>query len=251
MKVAAVQHDIVWEDRDANLGRLGPMIAGAVADGVRMVVLAEMFAVGFSMNTEVVAEDEGGPTSTWMAERAAEHGVWVCGSVPERRPGGERPSNVFVLAGPDGTVHRYAKRKPFGYGGETDHYDPGPSSLTVDIEGVAVTPFVCYDLRFADLFWERASGTDLYLVVASWPTPRRHHWRTLLTARAIENQAYVVGVNRIGSGGGLDYGGDTCVIDPMGSVTSAPSEEELVLVADIDPAVVADTRERFPFLADR
>jgi predicted amidohydrolase len=251
VKVAAVQHDIVWEDRSATLARLEPVVAGAAVDGVRLVVLAEMFAVGFSMSTDVVAEDEGGPTSAWLVERAAEHGIWICGSVPERRPGADRPSNVFVLAGPDGTVHRYAKRKPFGFGGETDRYDAGRESLTVDVEGVAVTPFVCYDLRFADLFWERAPATDLYVVVASWPTPRRHHWRALLTARAIENQAYVVGVNRVGTGGGLDYAGDTCVVDPMGGVTTAPSGDELVLVADVDPAVVAATRERLPFLADR
>jgi predicted amidohydrolase len=251
VKVAAVQHDIVWEDREATLARLAPRVAAAAGEGARLVVLAEMFAVGFSMRTDVVAEERDGPTSSWLREQAASHGAWVCGSVPERAPGAALPSNVFVLAAPDGSVHRYAKRKPFGFGGETDHYAAGDASLTVDVEGVRITPFVCYDLRFADLFWERAAGTDLYVVVASWPSPRRHHWRTLLAARAIENQAYVVGVNRVGDGGGLSYGGDSCAVDPMGEVTMATPDVEDLLVADVDPEVVAATRARFPFLADR
>jgi predicted amidohydrolase len=122
----------------------------------------------------------------------------------------------------------------------------------VAVRDVRVSPFVCYDLRFADEFWAVAPRTDCYLVVANWPASRRHHWRSLLVARAIENQAYVVGVNRVGvDGNGLAYAGDSMIVDPLGEVLASASEIETIVMADIDPAVVADVRARFPFLADR
>jgi predicted amidohydrolase len=249
VKVAAVQHDIVWEDRDATLAHVEPMVADAVGQGAGLVVLTEMFAVGFSMEPERVAEPVDGPTTAWLVGRAAEHGVWIGGSVPQTDGG--RPRNVFVLAGPDGTVHRYAKIHPFSYSGEHEHYDAGAELLTVALGDLQVSPFVCYDLRFADEFWGLAPRTDLYLVVANWPAKRAAHWRSLLVARAIENQAYVVGCNRVGEGGGLRYDGDSMIIDPWGEVLATASGTEAVLVADVDPAVVAATRQRFPFLTDR
>lgn len=251
MRVAAVQHDIAWEDRDATLRRLEPMVATAAAAGARLVVLTEMFAVGFTMDAERVAEPPGGPTTAWLVDQARTHGVWICGSLPERAPGAELPANQLVLAGPDGTVHRYAKIHPFSYSGEQQHFAAGGERVTVDVGGVRTSLFVCYDLRFADEFWALAPATDLYLVPANWPASRRHHWRSLLVARAIENQAYVVGVNRVGEGGRLDYAGDSCIVDPMGEVLASAAGVETVLVADVDPGVVAKTRERFPFLADR
>jgi predicted amidohydrolase len=249
VKVAAVQHDIVWEDRDATLAHVEPMVGDAVEQGAGLVVLTEMFAVGFSMEPERVVEPVDGPTTAWLVRQAAEHGVWIGGSVPQADGG--RPRNVFVLAGPDGAVHRYAKIHPFSYSGEHEHYDAGTELLTVPVGDLRVSPFVCYDLRFADEFWGQAPGTDLYLVVANWPAKRAAHWRSLLVARAIENQAYVVGCNRVGEGGGLRYDGDSMIIDPWGEVLATAAATEAVLVADIDPAVVTATRERFPFRADR
>lgn len=250
MKVAAIQHDIVWEDRDATLARVEPMVAAAADDGARLLVLPEMFAVGFSMQPERVAEPPDGPTVTWLLDQAARRDVWLCGTVPEQGPSG-RPRNVAVLAGPDGTVHRYAKIHPFTYSGEHEHYDAGTELVTVDVEGLRVSLFVCYDLRFADEFWGLAPSTDLYLVPANWPASRGHHWRSLLVARAIENQAYVVGCNRVGTGGKLDYAGDSCVLDPLAETLASATGTEAIVAADVDPAVVAETRARFPFLADR
>jgi predicted amidohydrolase len=198
-----------------------------------------------------VAESPDGPTTAWLAERAASKRAWIGGSIPVVLDGADRPSNVFTLVSPDGDVHRYAKRHPFSYAGETEHYAPGSARLTVDVDGVRVSPFVCYDLRFADAMWPIAAETDVYLVVASWPQTRRAHWQTLLRARAIENQAYVVGANRVGSGGGLDYAGDSCVIDPLGEVLASAASVETVLTVEIDPAVVAKVRAELPFLADR
>ena len=251
LRVAVVQHDIVWESRSETLGRLEPRVASAAADGARLVVLSEMFAVGFSMQTDVTAEPEDGPTTQWLAEQAASNGAWVCGTVPVRSESNALPHNTFVLASPDGAVHRYRKIHPFTYGGEREVFAPGSDVLTVDIDGVRVTPFICYDLRFADVFWEAAAETDVYVVCANWPEARRRHWSALLVARAIENQAYVIGCNRVGTGGKLTYVGDSAVVSPMGDVLAAAAEVETTLVVDVDPSRVAQVRERFPFAADR
>ncbi|MGI8720743.1 MAG: carbon-nitrogen family hydrolase [Geodermatophilaceae bacterium] len=251
MKIAAIQHDITWEDKDANFAHLRPQIAAAADKGARLVALTEMFATGFSMSSTTLAEGHDGPSTQFLREQAQNRDIWIGGSIVQRHPSVRLPYNQFVLAGPGGQVHRYAKRHPFTYHGEHEHYSAGTQSITVDVEGVRITPFICYDLRFADLFWERASQTDCYLVVASWPSPRRAHWRALLTARAIENQAYVVGVNRVGSGGGSDHAGDSLIIDPAGGTVADAGSKEQVLLADIDPAVVSQVRADFPFLADR
>jgi predicted amidohydrolase len=251
VKVAGVQHDIVWEDRDANFERLAPLIASAASGGARLVVLTEMFSTGFSMDVERVAELPGGPSASFLATMARGHDVWVCGSLPERPAPGVRPFNQLVLAGPDGSTYRYAKIHPFGYGAEPDHYAAGDAFLTVDVEGVRCSFFVCYDLRFADEFWPRAPDTDCYVVVANWPRQRRAHWSALLAARAIENQAYVVGVNRVGTGDGLTYVGDSVMLDPLGEAVASATDTECVIAAEVDPAQVRAVREKFPFLRDR
>jgi predicted amidohydrolase len=251
VRIAAIQHDIVWEDPSANFERLAPMIAVAAGGGARLVLLTEMYSTGFSMDTDKTAEPVDGPSTRFLVDRATEHGIWVGGSLPERSTGMQRPFNQFVLAAPDGAVHRYAKIHPFTYSGEHEHFAAGGDFVTVDVEGIRTTLFVCYDLRFADEFWATAATTDLYLVPANWPDTRRHHWTALLRARAIENQAYVVGCNRVGSGGKLEYVGDSQVIDPMGEVRASAARDETILFADIDPAFVRATRERFPFQRDR
>jgi predicted amidohydrolase len=247
MRLALVQHDISWEDRDATLDRLDAIVAPIDAD---LIVLPEMFAVGFTMAPQV-AESPDGQTTAWLVDMAMSKEAWIGGSIPVVLGDADRPSNVFTLVAPDGTITRYAKRHPFAYANEHDHYVPGDDRVTVAVAGVRTSLSVCYDLRFADHFWPSAPVTDLFLVVASWPEARREHWRTLLRARAIENQAYVVGVNRVGSGGGLEYAGDSCVIDPLGEVLVSAAEVETVLVADVDPGVVAKVRADLPFLADR
>jgi predicted amidohydrolase len=252
VRVAALQHDIVWEDPAANFARLAPRIETAAAEGARLVLMSEMYATGFSMDAARIAEPEDGPSTEFVVEQAARHDVWVGASVPAVAPGADRPSNCFVLAAPDGAVHRYRKIHPFSYGGEHEVYDAGADHTVVDVEGLRVALFVCYDLRFADEFWALAPRVDCYLLPAIWPAARREHWRTLLRARAIENQAYVVGVNRVGSGGRLDYAGDSVVVGPFGEIIAEATEAvETTLLADLDPAVVAKTRARYPFLDDR
>lgn len=272
MKIAAVQHDIVWENAAATRGLLVPQIAQAAASGARLLVLSEMYATGFSMRPERIAEEAGGPNEQFLIEQAAHHQVWLIGSIaqwsgpePDSAAGhskSRRAANVAVVAGPSGELHRYRKIHPFGFAGEDERYDSGSEFLTVQIDDLRVTVFICYDLRFADEFWKCALDTDLYVVPANWPEPRRDHWRTLLRARAIENQAYVLGCNRVGTieaepsvdgarGRLLNHTGDSAIIDPLGRVLAEASRTESVLVAEVDSTEVKRVRARFPFLADR
>lgn len=282
MRIAAIQHDIAWEDGAATRHHLVPLITEAAASGAGLVVVSEMYATGFSMEPERVAEDAGGPNEQFLVQQAAEHGVWLIGSVaqwadppapaePEDQaalsaeaevqpaPSAEpaqprsrrRAANVAIVAGPAGQLHRYAKIHPFSYAGEHERYRAGEAFLTVPIGDLNVSVFICYDLRFADEFWALAANTDLYVVVANWPSSRREHWRTLLRARAIENQAYVLGCNRVGSVDRLHHSGDSAIIDPLGRTLVEASEVESVLRAEADPTEVKRVRERFPFLADR
>lgn len=251
MKVAAVQHDIVWEDAATNLARYSRLVTEAASTGARLIVMSEMFSSGFSMNTDVVAEAVDGPSATFLADHARQLDVWLCASIPMTHPGGDRPYNTLCLMSPGGDIHHYRKIHPFTYSTEPDHYDAGSSFLTVDVEGLRVSTFVCYDLRFADEFWALAADTDCFVIPANWPEPRRLHWQTLLRARAIENQAYVIGVNRVGAGGGLDYAGDSAIIDPLGEVLASAAGGESLLIAEVDAAVVALVRTQYPFQADR
>jgi predicted amidohydrolase len=257
VRVAVVQHEPVWEDAAATCAALEPVIATAAAGGADLVVLPEMFAVGFSMDTDRTGEPEDGLTVSWMRAQASAHGVWLLGTVPERRADDPRPRNCcHVIDRAGTTVARYDKIYRFTHAGEHEHIAPQqlPAEgelVTVEIEGVRVTPIICYDLRFADLTWQAAERTDCYVVPASWPAPRREHWRTLLRARAIENQAWVVAANRVGHDDGLDYAGDSAVIDPLGQVHAEAAHRPTVLFAEVDPAAVRDTRAQLRFLPDR
>lgn len=257
MKIAVVQHDIAWCDREANFTRLAGFIDRAASNDADVVLLAETFSTGFAVEDERFAEPQDGPSSAFLRTMAVDHGLWVGGTCPEVPVDADavgpdpRPANTFVLAGPDGTVHRYRKIHPFTFGGEDRHVRPGSELVTVNVDGIRMSLFVCYDLRFADEFWEVARETDVYLVPANWPESRREHWMTLLRARAIENQAYVVGCNRVGEGGGLVYGGDSCVIGPFGEEIAVANNGETILYAEISADDVARTRDRFRFLQDR
>ena len=250
MKVAAIQHDITWEDAAATREHVRPLIAQAAQAGARLIVLTEMFATGFTMYPERIAEDEGGPNEQFLQEQARLHDAYVIASIAQRGPDGKFRNNA-VVAGPDGATRRYAKIHPFSYSGEHEHYTAGTDFLTVDVDDLRVSVFVCYDLRFADEFWALAQHTDLYVVPANWPEPRREHWRALLRARAIENQSYVLGVNRVGTVKELNHVGDSAIIDPLGRTLVEASRGEAVLVAEVSPAVVAQTRSAIPFLPDR
>ena len=252
VKVAALQCDIEWENAPANRSRFGDRIEEAASDGARLILLPEMFPTGFSMAPERFAEDPDGLTATFLHDCASRTGSWVAGSFACLAPGRDKPTNRFLAAGPRGEEAIYDKIHPFSYGGESDHYAAGDHTVTFSVDGLRVTPFICYDLRFGDWFWRTTEETDCYAVVANWPTQRQSHWVDLLRARAIENLAYVVGVNRVGSGGGVDYSGGTVIFGPFGSTVAFSSEpKEETVTAEVDRSIVDSTRSRYPFIADR
>ncbi|HEX9689147.1 MAG TPA: carbon-nitrogen family hydrolase [Thermoanaerobaculia bacterium] len=249
MRVALIQMDLAWEDVAENHRRAARLLANAKEGDAVLAVLPEMFSTGFSMDADRIAQPPGGPSETFLRGEAGRLGLWILASVPER--GEPSPRNMAMLVAPDGTVVRYAKIHPFSYAGEHRVYTAGDRVVTAEIEGVRLTPLVCYDLRFPEPFRTAAAETDLFVVVANWPDQRREHWRTLLRARAIENQAYVVGVNRAGEGDGLRYAGDSAAVSPLGETLAEADDREQVLFADIDPEVVRKLRARFPALDDR
>ena len=251
MKVAVVQVDTVWEDREANFAQIAPLVSAAVENGATFVLLTEMFSTGFVVDRSDIGEPEGGPSSQFLSKMATQHNVWIGGSCPEVAGDDPRPFNSFVLVSPRGQQHRYHKIHPFTYGGEDTYFRPGSEFLTVDVDGIGVTLFVCYDLRFADEFLKTAKKTDVYLVPGNWPASRREHWMTLLRARAIENQAFVVGCNRVGTGGGLAYAGDSRVVNPLGEVIAEAGDVSTILYADISSEEVQNVRTTFPFMQDR
>lgn len=252
MRVAAVQHDIVWEDPSATFDEIAPLIADAADAGAELIAVTEMFSTGFSMASSNIAEDLDGPSASFLVEQAQQHQVWMVGSIPTRHPDFELPINQLVVAGDDGIIGRYAKIHPFSFAGEHKHYSPGTEFLTLDLDGVRCTFFICYDLRFADEFWATAADTDLYVVVANWPAVRRAHWQTLLRARAIENQAYVLAANRVGTdGNGLEHAGDSALIDPLGNTLTGAAMQPTIVVGDVHTSTVNDVRTRFPFANDR
>ncbi len=249
MRVALVQMDLAWEDVGRNHRRAARYLSAAKEGGASLAILPEMFSTGFSMDAARIAQPPGGSSEMFLREEARRLGLWVLASVPEA--GEPAPRNMAMLVSPGGDVVRYAKIHPFSYAGEHLVYAAGERVVTAEVEGVRVTPFVCYDLRFPEPFRTAAADTDLFVVVANWPGERREHWRTLLRARAIENQAYVVGVNRAGNGNGLHYAGDSAAISPLGETLVEADDREQVVFGDVDPEVVKKLRARFPALADR
>jgi predicted amidohydrolase len=163
-----------------------------------------------------------------------------------------RPKNALGLFGPDGReLLHYQKIHPFALAGEDRHYSGGEMLSTAVVDGVRVTPLICYDLRFPELFRVAATRTDLFVVIANWPEKRHQAWSTLLSARAIENQCFVLGVNRVGEAGGEPHSGDSALLDPFGLLRAAVSRDPAMLLGSVDAAEVARARERFPFLRDR
>lgn len=251
MKIAVVQHDIAWERPEDNFEALRPQIAEAAETGAKLIALTETFSWGFTMNTAEAREAPDGPSTRFLLEQAAATGAWIVGSIPVAHDGQPLPNNRMTFAGPNGELSTYDKIHPFTYGGEDESYEAGRDHHTITIDGVRISAFICYDLRFADEFWTLAHDTDCYLVISNWPESRRHHWKNLLMARAIENQAWVVGTNRIGSDPTISYGGDSRIIDPFGELVAELPDVPGILTADIDPARVTQVREQFPFLNDR
>ena len=236
-RIAIVQRDIVWQSIDANLDGLERMLQGVEAD---VVVLSEMFQTGFVTTPRSVADD--GRTLSWMRRMAGEHNFAIVGTVVVKE--GENYYNRMYFVKPTGEVEYYDKHHLFSVGGESEHFTAGDRRVVVEWRGVRYLLEICYDLRFP--VWSRNRGDyDVIIYSALWPKPRREVWRTLLRARAMENQAWVVGVNRIGAEPELEYAGDSVVIDHLGRVVVDALDRECVEVAELDTQEIAKFRERF------
>ena len=251
MHVVCVQFDIAWEDKASNFAAVRGLLGAAAVPPGSLVVLPEMFSTGFSMDVEAVAEDESRPAEAFLAETARTHQAFALGGVVTRAPRG-RGLNQAVLVGPDGRkMLRYTKMHPFSYAGESEHYASGPRPAVIELLGAGLAPLVCYDLRFPEVFRAAtAGGAEVLAVIANWPAGRAEHWRTLLRARAIENQAYVVGVNRTGADPNVAYGGGSLIVDPKGDILAEAGREPCLLTADLDLSALRAYRSEFPALQD-
>jgi len=229
------------------------VVQAAASAGAQLVVLPEMALTGFTMEPAAHAEPLDGAHVRALARLAAGAGVELLASIARRdaRVGEPRFLNSVVHVGRDGEPRVvYDKQRLFAYGGEHERYTAGESAPAVlDVRGVRVATFVCYDLRFPELFREVADEVDVVVVTANWPAARRPHWDVLLRARAIENQCWVLGVNRTGAGGRLQYDGGSAAYDPWGE--RADRDESGTRIVDVDRARVREIREKYPFLKDR
>lgn len=250
-KVYAVQLDIVWEDKAANHQKVRQLLQQASPDPGSLVVLPEMFATGFSMRAKVISDSETRESQNFLAETAKEFGVYLAGGVVTDGSSGLGRNECAVYDPAGSELGRYCKLHPFTYGGESGHYEPGDQLCLFEWEGFKVAPFICYDLRFPESFRAAVKlGANLILVMANWPQMRVGHWNALLQARAIENQAYVVGVNRCGQDPTLSYSGSSRIIGPGGDILAVVEAAESVILAELSLNQLEKYRHDLPFLAD-
>ena len=258
MRVTAIQTDIVWNDVERNLLAAEQLIKHSA--GADLYVLPEMFSTGFITKPEGNAEPEAGDTLKWMQRMAKETDAAITGSVAVRTPEGDYRNRMYFVK-PDGTFLYYDKRHLFTYAGEHLSYTAGQEPVIVQWRGVSILLQVCYDLRFpcfsrnsskpSTLNSQLSTPYDLVIYVASWPESRRVVWDILLRARAIENQCYVIGVNRIGDDPGCHYNGGTTIISPYGQVeASAPDDTTTVITSLLDLERLRAFRQKFPVLND-
>jgi predicted amidohydrolase len=254
LRVALGELDTGWHDPATALARAERVVTQSAAQGAQLVVLPEMCTTGFTMRAEDWAEPLDGPSAHRLAAMAAVDRVWVLGGLAVRAKarGAERPvmHNAAVLFDPAGRLHAtYVKQRVFSFAGEHESYMPGDAPLVVDIHGVRISPFICFDLRFPELFREVATQVDAIVVIANWPAERRAHWDVLVRARAIENQCFMIAVNRTGDGGGVRYDGGSAAYGPWGETLpnlSRPQDGPAIVSVDVQR--VREIRARYPFL---
>ena len=248
MRVTLIQTNLHWENPTANREMFSAKFANLTGK-TDLVVIPEMFTTGFSMRSKELAETMEGPTVHWMKTSAAKIGAVITGSMIIRE--GDNFFNRLLWATPTGKIIHYDKKHLFTLAGEQKHFSPGTERIVIDYMGWKICPLICYDLRFP--VWSRnTEDYDLLLYVASWPDRRREAWQTLLKARAIENQCYTIGVNRVGEDGSdLSYAGDSTLIDFAGKSLLAVESVEGEFTAEISLSKRQDFIEKLPFLADR
>lgn len=254
LKVTLIQTQLHWENIEQNLCMFDEKI-NSIKERTEVVILPEMFSTGFSMKSDQLAETMDGSAVQWMKKKAAEKNIIITGSLIIEENG--QYLNRLIWMQPNGVAGTYDKRHLFGYAGEHEHYQPGDRRLIAQVKGWKICPIVCYDLRFP--VWSRnvispETGTPVYDVlinVANWPERRNTAWKTLLQARAIENQCYAIGVNRVGNdGNNIYHSGDSSLIDPMGEILYRKEHDEDIFTTTLERSRLDDIRNKIPFLKD-
>jgi omega-amidase len=248
MKISIIQYDIAWENKPANFRKLENLITGK-ATGADIILLPEMFSTGFSVEPGKLSEPPHSTTFKWMKAMADKTNGAICGSyiVKERN----KYYNRWVFVAPGNVTFQYDKRHLFSIGGEDKTYTPGKKRIVFTYKGVRICPIVCYDLRFP--VWSRNKNDyDLLINSANWPVARNAVWMTLLKARAIENQCYVAAANRLGTDGtGMNYFGESVLIDPRGNIISTPlNNKECIVSGETSMTALSDFQKKFPVLRD-
>ena len=261
LTITTIQSNIVWEDKDANLKLFEEKI-NAIEERTEVVVLPEMFSTGFTMQPQLFAETMDGETVDWMKNMAIDKKIIITGSIIIKEE--DKFYNRLIWMLPNGDMGFYNKRHLFAYAGEDDHYAAGNKRLIASVKGWKINLQVCYDLRFP--VWARQmlkydenaaeepelqTEYDVLVYVANWPERRIHAWKILLQARAIENQSFVIGVNRVGQDGhGIYHSGETMVVDPLGEILYEAAHKEEVRTITLDKDKLEEIRKRFPFWKD-
>lgn len=266
MRIVAVQPDITWENPHATIAHIRKLLADATIERDSLIVLPEMFATGFSMNVNAAAEGDAKPSENFLKEIATQYDSTVVGGLVTQNSQDRGLNQAVVIAHDQTELMRYSKIHPFTFSSEPDHYDAGSDVKTFDKHGGLelmwegpddppitwrIAPLVCYDLRFPEVFRIAAHhGAHMFLVIANWPASRIDHWTALLRARAIENQAYVVGVNRTGNDPNVKYNGQSVIFNPKGHAIAQADNRPCVIQANADLIELAAYRKKFTALKD-
>lgn len=248
MRISLAQTNVYWEDKEKNKERFIEFIEEAKNKNADIVIFPEMTLTGFSQKVDKIGE-ENYETIDWFKKQSVKYAIYTCFGHVEGKQG-KGKNNLSVISPKGELLTTYTKLHPFSYSGEDKFYSKGEGVAAFNINGVKASAFICYDLRFPEIFQIASKEAELIIIIANWPESRREAWITLLKARAIENQCFIAGVNRVGVGDGIKYSGDSMVVDPKGNVLMSSQVEEL-LVCDISTEEVKRFREKFPYKKDR
>lgn len=244
LTITVVQTELVWEDAEANREKLGHKLS-EITEPTDLIILPEMFSTGFTMNAAALAEKMDGKTISWLSEQAKKKQAVITGSLIIEDAG--KYYNRLIWMQPDGKYSCYDKRHLFRMAGETDIYTAGTQKLITELKGWRICPFICYDLRFP--VWSRniQNSYDIILFVANWPAKRNYSWKAMLQVRAIENLAYSVGVNRVGTDGqNIYYSGDSSAFGPAGELLWTQTDTEAIKTLTLNKQALVKYRESFP-----
>ena len=249
MRLGLAQMDIVWEESSANMDKCQHFINLAAHNKVEFILFPEMVLTGFTMNIDklILQEEE---IINWFKDKAIKNNINIGFGYAIKE--GTKGSNKFAIVSKDGVLlANYSKIHPFSYGGEDKKYYAGEEICFCNIQSTKITPFICYDLRFPEIFQIASKTSKLITVAANWPRSRQDHWLTLLKARAIENQCFIAGINRVGIGDGIEYGGGSVIISPLGEILNEVNNKEELIVKEIDFTLVNELRDFFSLKKDR